>query len=427
MERLDGSRLDDTFSAMVEIDLVPGLVAFVRRGKDSYCKAFGVSDVLTDIPMREDAVFRFYSNSKVFAGAVALDLQARGKLSLDDPVSQYIPSFRRDWSVLQQSDSGPESVEIFDALTGKSKELRYLLEPNSGQMQLKHLLSETSGIGYDFLLGDTSLACNTLREIAAAPERYFTSRRIVGSSLSLADFCDVIAKAGVLCTQPGGNSYGHGATVFGRILEVTQNAGLSDFLNEILFEPCNMEVRFFFPNGDPRVQRLPAMYAPSHNADGSYTMVPCQDTVPNSSNHTDHFAGPRACRSLDTGLCMSVESYAKFFNVLLNKGRTPAGRQVLDEAAVHALTHDQTPLGDFSYGWEVKPCGLTTKKGTRITTVCSWRGYASTTAYLFPDEETYMILGQQIMSYTPAADVARKILREQVENILSAVFRKVDV
>ena len=119
---------------------------------------------------------------------------------------------------------------------------------------------------------------------------------------------------------------------------------------------------------------------------------------------------------------MSVHSYAKFLDVLLNKGRTPAGKQILNEAAVHTLTHDQTPLGAFSHGWKVRPCHVTTDAGTRITIACSWLGYASTTAYLFPDEDAYVILGQQIMGYTPASDVVKKLLEKQVNNILSAML-----
>ena len=119
---------------------------------------------------------------------------------------------------------------------------------------------------------------------------------------------------------------------------------------------------------------------------------------------------------------MSVHSYAKFLDVLLNKGRTPTGKQILDEAAVHSLTHDQTPLGPFSYGWEVRPCRVNTASGSRITTACSKNGYAATTAYLFPDEGAYVILGQQIMSYTPAMDVVKNLLEKQVNNILSAML-----
>lgn len=421
--RLDESRLDETFSGMVTEDLVPGLVAFARVGNDTYCKAFGVHDKATNAPMQENAIFRFYSNSKVFGGAVALDLQAQGKLSLEDPVSKYIPSFGREWSVLREDDNGSQTVEVFDAIAQESKEFRYSSESNGVQMQVKHLLSETSGIGYDMSRGDASLACNTLRELAAAPELYFTSRRIVGSSLSVEGFCDVIAKAGVLSQKPGTPSYGHGATVFGRIVEVIENAKLSDFLSESLFKPCGMEAQFFFADGDSRAARLPAMYAPTADENGEgYTMVPCQQTVPGSTNHRDHFAGPRACESLDTGLSMPVASYAKFFDMLINKGRTPDGKQILDEAAVHSLTHGQTSLGAFSHGWEVQPCSITTDEGTRITTVCTWGGYAATRAFLFPDEGAYVILGQQIMSYTPAAAVVQNLREKQTKNMLSALL-----
>ena len=422
--QLDKTLLDTTFQAMVEEDLVPGLVAFARKGNDVYCKAFGFHDKATSAPMQEDAIFRFYSNSKVFGSAVALHLQSQGRLSLEDPVSKYLSSFNREWSLLREAEDGSRGIEVFDALEQTPKDVRYSLATSEVPMQVKHLLSETSGIGYDF--GATSLACNTLRQKASEPESFFSSGHIVGSSLSVGEFCDVIAKAGVLCTEPGTESYGHGATVLGRIVEVIQNTKLSDYLAETVFRPCNIEAEFFFADGDPRVARLPGMYAPVPNEAGEgYTMFPCQETVPGSTNHTDHFAGPRTCESLDTGLCMTVESYAKFFDMLINGGNAATGQSILDAAAVHSLTHDQTSFGPFSYGWEVQPCSVTNSEGKRLTVMCRWGGYASTMAYLFPEEETYIILGQQIMSYTPASELVDEMQTKQAEMMLSALLGEV--
>ena len=107
--------------------------------------------------------------------------------------------------------------------------------------------------------------------------------------------------------------------------------------------------------------------------------------------------------------------------MLLNEGKSPDGQQVLSKSAVQSLTHYQTALGDFSYGWSVRPCSITTDKGTRVTTLCQWGGYASTKAYLFPDEDTYVILGQQLMVYTPARKLVEQIVNEQVKKTLEAL------
>ena len=420
---LEADKLDAIFRKMIEKDLVPGLVVYARRGNHIYHQAFGTQNVATVIPMSKDAIFRFYSNSKVFGGAIALDLQAEGKLSLEDMVSRYIPSFDRQWSVLKPNGDGQHSIEVFDALTQETIAVEYDLLPSNRPMRIKHLISETSGIGYDFLGGLTTLACNTLRQKAALPETYFTSSNIVGTSLTVEEFSDLIAKVGILQSEPGDPSYGHGGTLFGRVVEIITGLRLSTYLSNKIFKPLEMEADFFFADGDERTSRLAGMYAPLPSLNGdSYTMVPCEETVPGSVNHINHISGPRKCESLDTGLCMPVESYAKFFDMLLNEGRSPDGQRVLSKSALRSLTHDQTDLGDFSYGWSVQPCSITTEKGTRVTTLCQWGGYASTKAYLFPDEDTYVILGQQMMVYTPARKLVKQIVNKQVKNTLAALL-----
>ena len=178
-------------------------------------------------------------------------------------------------------------------------------------MSIKHLTSETSGIGYDFLGGLTTLACNSLRQKAALPETYFTSSNIVGTSLTVEGFSDLIAKVGILQSEPGDSSYGHGGTVLGRVVEVITGLRLSTYLSKKIFEPLEMEASFFFNDGDELTSRLAVMYAPLLGVNGdSYTMVPCEETVAGSMNHLNHITGPRKCESLDTGLCMTVESYA---------------------------------------------------------------------------------------------------------------------
>ena len=61
-------------------------------------------DVESRRPMRSDAIFRLYSMSKPITSVAAMMLVDDGKMSLDDPLSKFIPAFadvarrrRRKW------------------------------------------------------------------------------------------------------------------------------------------------------------------------------------------------------------------------------------------------------------------------------------------------------------------------------------------
>src|SRR5205085_2022624 len=93
-ERL--ARIDEAVRAAIERKEAPGAVVLVgRRGRVVYRKAFGDRALL---PRREamtvDTIFDLASLTKVVATTTAvMMLVERGKLSLADPVSLYIPEF----------------------------------------------------------------------------------------------------------------------------------------------------------------------------------------------------------------------------------------------------------------------------------------------------------------------------------------------
>jgi CubicO group peptidase (beta-lactamase class C family) len=71
----------------------PGAAAIVTQGgRTVYAKGQGLADVEAKRPITADTVFRLGSITKQFSAAVVLQLADEGKLSLDDPVSKYVPS-----------------------------------------------------------------------------------------------------------------------------------------------------------------------------------------------------------------------------------------------------------------------------------------------------------------------------------------------
>jgi CubicO group peptidase (beta-lactamase class C family) len=104
----------------------PGVaVAVVTREKVALARGFGTRDMRrADAPVAADTVFRIGSITKVVSGIALLVLRDAGKLSLDDPVSTWLP------------------------------EARALFQP----VTLRELVTHTSGLPKDVPAGGTSEA-----------------------------------------------------------------------------------------------------------------------------------------------------------------------------------------------------------------------------------------------------------------------------
>jgi CubicO group peptidase (beta-lactamase class C family) len=423
---------------------LPGVVVYARRGENVFHRAFGLQNIQDRIPMQTDCVFRMYSMTKVLTNAVALMLYERdgknGRLfQLNDPVSKFLPDFDRDWFVVSESiDSSDKSVEYADMLTGAPIQFRYKLTPSRQVMKIKHLMAESSGIGYESFSDwdrklDGKLGIGNAYSIATALRRekadstFYRSSCILGHDASLQEICSKIAKAGVLVSEPGTFSYGHGNAILGRIVEIVyqqmylREKNLGEIMEELLFEPLGMRVSFFLDSSDPRVNQLPVLYG----LDAKGACVRAEHSVPATqpaySNHIDHYEGPRRYLSGDTGTCMTVQDYAKFCNFLLNRGLTEKGHRLLSEAGVHALTHQRLrgleygPLAramgvspeapypaTFNFGWAstfIQYEGIE-EYATHHHPRCNyWSGYANTHVRLYADDDAFIIIGTQLMNH----------------------------
>jgi len=461
MKRLaDGyeSELDEVFARALHHEglAVPGLVAMCRRGSSVYGpKAFGFADLAARRPMRADAMMRMYSMTKVLTSTIALMLHDRGLLRLDDPVGDYIPSYDRDWLVVRRADKRDTGyrgeIEIGNLALGTTTTVAYAAEPARETMRIRHLMSETSGIGYEFwddldtitgggfATGGSFRIANALR--SRINDRVYKSSSILGQDLDLEGFCEVIAEAGVLATHPGQLSYGLGATVLGRVIEiVVEREGrgrrkLSEIFSEMLFDPLGMtDATFFLADNDPRARRIPTLYGIDTSDPDRPHAVPAEQAVPATdppySNGTDHTSGPRKQESGDTGTLMPVADYGRFLDFLASGGVTATGERLLSPTG-HALLTGHWVAGldldtglaramglaghlnrtlplSFQFGWAI------TRSGEGVVDAapddhpgrCHWGGYARTTMSYYRGEESWIVLAPQIICHHPAATAA---------------------
>ena len=107
-----------------------GVISLIadKSGKVHYKNLLGYADVEAKKPIREDNVFWIASMTKMFAGASIMMLADEGKVSLDDPVTKFIPQLEK-WMVVEEKDSS-----------------HVLLKPLVRPVTVRHVLSHTSGL-----------------------------------------------------------------------------------------------------------------------------------------------------------------------------------------------------------------------------------------------------------------------------------------
>jgi CubicO group peptidase (beta-lactamase class C family) len=127
-ERL--ARVDAYMEQLVVDNQYPGIMTLAqRKGKVVHLGKYGLMDIEAGKPIQEDTIFRIYSQTKPVVSVAAMMLFEEGRLTLNDLVSRYLPSFA---TIKVETDSG--------------------LVEQQPEMTLYHLIAHTSGLGYHALL-----------------------------------------------------------------------------------------------------------------------------------------------------------------------------------------------------------------------------------------------------------------------------------
>ena len=136
--KFDASTMDDFLSNAVTSGEVIGVSALIfKSGQSVYKGAFGLRDREQNKPVELDTVWRIYSMTKPITSAVIMDLQDEGKLSLSDPVIQYIPELV-DMLVAQKGEDG-----------------KPVMAPQKQPMTLEDLMLHRAGLAYG-IFGDVN-------------------------------------------------------------------------------------------------------------------------------------------------------------------------------------------------------------------------------------------------------------------------------
>jgi D-alanyl-D-alanine carboxypeptidase len=91
LKPIDKAALQNLVDTTAKELLIPGCVVLLRTPQGEFAVSYGTTLLGANSPPRADTHFRIASNTKTMTAAVIVLLAQENKLSLDDPVSKYVP------------------------------------------------------------------------------------------------------------------------------------------------------------------------------------------------------------------------------------------------------------------------------------------------------------------------------------------------
>ncbi|HEY3442966.1 MAG TPA: serine hydrolase domain-containing protein [Paludibaculum sp.] len=372
-------RIHDAVQRHIDAGAITGAVTVVaRKGHIVHFEAHGLMDAESKRPMEKGAIFRIASMSKPVTAVAVLMLVEEGKLRLTDPVSRFLPEFKRMQVAVPRPVKAPGDEPFYTVPAERDLTIRDLLTHTSGLMSWQSQIPAPK-------LEPTATLATYVPQFARVP----------------LDF------------QPGTQwSYSGrgGPDLLSRIVEIVTGQTYYDFLRARLFAPLGMNDTFFYPPADRR-PRMVTLYQRSANG---LTRAPNQDGFSLPNYHSG--AG---------GLMSTAEDYLQFAQMLANGGELN-GKRILSPRTVELMASNH--VGDMFNGKLGRPAhgmgfgllvaviqdpvaaGLRLSKGT-----FGWDGAYGTQTWVDPKESMVSIIMMQTQTPALQRDFENAVMQAIVE------------
>ncbi len=361
------ANIDTLVNGYVNRDWIKGAVTLVVKDNQVVqYKGYGYSDAATKKTMDANSIFRIASQTKAIVSTGILILYDEGKLSLNDPVSKYIPEFAHQ--------------NVLDSF--HAADTTYTTVPAKREVTIEDLLTHTSGLDYPVIGSEKMKAI------------YAKSNIPSGLGIVNQNLLDVVKRLGKLplVHQPGEKwTYGLSVDVLGCLIEVISGMNLEDFLRINIFEPLGMHDTWFNLPKD-KFNRLASVYTEDslhHIIPWTKTNFGVDPTYPDSTKH--YFSG-------GAGLSSTALDYAIFLQMIMNGG-TYNGKTILSKRTTEMMLHPQLDFlfngkNNFGLGFEI----VTDKgsaDGSRNAGSFDWGGFFGTTYWADPKEHLICLIMTQ--------------------------------
>lgn len=282
-------QIDAVLKQATDAGAVPGVVAMVTdRNKTLYEGAFGRRALDGDAPMTLDTVGLIASMTKALTSVAALQLLEQNRLDLDSPAAKWLPALA--------------GIQVLDGFASDGSPIT---RAPKRPLTLRHLLTHTSGFGYEFLSDNVQ----KYQAATGTPSILSASRASLEQPLLF---------------DPGERwEYGIGIDWAGLVVEAVSGRTLGEYLREHVLAPLGMNDTAFVMRDDMRARKAKI----HQRVDGN--LVPLDLELPQ----------PPEVELGGAGLYGTVGDYVKFVRMILNRGAGEHGR-VLREDTVALLSQN---------------------------------------------------------------------------------------
>ena len=286
--------VQDALQSYVDSGILPGAISILYKDGVYEVACLGYADVDAKRPITLDDVYMQCSQTKGFCGVTVAKLVEQGLVSLDDPVSKYLPEFRELW-VLESADNDTK-----------------VLKKAQNQLTIRMVLNHTGGFPFE---------CSAKRRdvrgggwSGGAPLRQVAS----------------IAAESPLMFEPGTRVlYSNtGIDIAAAVVEAVTGMKWEKYLQKEVLDPLGMSSSTFWPS-DVQLETQIQMYRTFDDRPAQWVEENSWEQRPYNDSHVFASAG--------AGLWTTASDQLKFYKMLMNLGIGDNGVRILEEETVKNL------------------------------------------------------------------------------------------
>lgn len=151
-----GDRIDEIVRDEMRTSKTPGVsLVVLRKGRIAKLAGYGLANVEDRAKVDPDTVFQCGSITKMFTAAAILRLVEEGRLSLDDPLSKFLPEAPPSWSAIRLRHLLSHTAGLPDFVAHSIG-----LDPNA-DYTIKEALAQVAKRPLDFPVGEAWSYSNT--------------------------------------------------------------------------------------------------------------------------------------------------------------------------------------------------------------------------------------------------------------------------
>lgn len=294
----------------VDSGRLPGAISVLYNNGIQETCCIGYADPRTKRPITMDDAFMQCSQTKGFCGVTIAKLVEEGKISLDDPVSKYLPEFSTLWVLDGKTDSTMTLHKAKNVLT------------------IRMCLNHTGGFPFE---------CSAKRKdvrgggwSGGAPIRQVAS----------------IAAESPVMFEPGTKAlYSNtGIDIGAAVVETVTGMKWEKYLKETVLDPLGMKDTWFWPT-DKQIENKIELFNIKEGQPSEWLEENPWEQRPYNDSHVFASAG--------AGLWSTANDQLKFYKMLMNLGVGDNGVRILKEETVKSILAVSTRpagLGDYSLG-----------------------------------------------------------------------------